>query len=52
MKQERCCTKLTEAKPNKEYIIVGIENGHQIAQKLYSMGLNIGSTFKLLNDKN
>ncbi len=41
--------KLTQAQLNKEYLIVNIDGDHTFKSKLYSMGLNTGICFKVLN---
>jgi Fe2+ transport system protein FeoA len=39
---------LSEAKPGRTYILVGFDTGQMLKEKIYSMGLNSGTGFKIL----
>jgi Fe2+ transport system protein FeoA len=41
---------LSEAVEGKVYVMLGIDGGYGIRQRLYSMGLNPGVKFKVINN--
>jgi len=44
------CLTLSGTRAGKMYILVGFDGGQRLREKIYSMGLNSGATFKIISN--